>query len=126
MATRLLVIALGGALGALARYAVSEWFIRRLPAGTLLVNVVGCLLIGLFMGAAVERPWLSQNARQFFVTGFLGALTTFSTFSWQTFSLAEKNDFSLATLNVLLNLIGCLVAVAIGFQCAVMIVPRAK
>jgi CrcB protein len=126
MATRLIVIALGGALGALARFAVSEWHVRRLPAGTLVVNVVGCLLIGLFMGAAIGRPWLSHNVRLFFVTGFLGALTTFSTFSWQTFSLAEKSDYQLAMLNVLLNLIGCLVAVTIGFQAAVMLAGPAK
>jgi fluoride exporter len=113
---RLLTIALGGALGALARYAVSEWFVRRFPAGTLLVNVVGCLLIGLVMGISIERAWLSHNARLFFVTGFLGALTTFSTFGWQTYSLAEKQDFLLAGLNVALNVVLGLVAVAIGVQ----------
>lgn len=126
MPIRLLVIALGGAFGALARHAVSEWFVRRIPAGTLLVNVVGCLLIGLFMGLSLHRPWMTHNIRLFFVTGFLGALTTFSTFSWQTFSLAEKNDFFLATLNTALNLVGCLVAVAIGFQSAVTLAGPAK
>ena len=118
MATRLLVIAAGGALGALARYAVSEWFVRRLPAGTLLVNVVGCFLIGLAMGLSVEHRWMSPNVRLFFVTGFLGALTTFSTFGWQTFSLAEKRDFTLAMANIGLNVVGSLVAVVIGFQLA--------
>ncbi|HVJ87110.1 MAG TPA: fluoride efflux transporter CrcB [Caulifigura sp.] len=126
MATRLLVIAAGGALGALARYAVSEWFVRRLPAGTLLVNVVGCFLIGLAMGLSIEHRWMSPNVRLFFVTGFLGALTTFSTFGWQTFSLAEKKDFTLALANIGLNVVGSLVAVAIGFQLAVMVNPRGR
>jgi CrcB protein len=126
VATRLLVIAAGGALGALARYAVSEWFVRRLPAGTLLVNVVGCFLIGLAMGLSIEHRWMSPNVRLFFVTGFLGALTTFSTFGWQTFSLAEKKDFTLALANIGLNVVGSLVAVAIGFQLAVMVNPRGR
>lgn len=125
MATRLLVIAAGGALGALARYAVSEWFVRRLPAGTLLVNVVGCFLIGLAMGLSVEHRWMSPNVRLFFVTGFLGALTTFSTFGWQTFSLAEKKDFTLAMANIGLNVVGSLVAVVIGFQLAGLFNPKA-
>lgn len=126
MAIRLLVIALGGALGALARYAVSEWFMRRFPAGTLLVNVVGCLLIGLVMGLSIHRPWPSHTARLFFVTGFLGALTTFSTFGWQTISLAQKNDFLLATANVVLSLVLSLVAVAVGFQGGLAFAPPAS
>ncbi len=125
MATRLILIALGGSLGALARYAVSTWYVHRIPAGTLLVNVVGCLLIGLFMGAAIERHWLSHNARLFFVTGFLGALTTFSTFGWETFSLAEKKDFMLALVNTALHLVLGLTAVAAGFQLGVLTAPRA-
>ena len=99
---------------------------RLLPGWPpLLVNVVGCLLIGLVMGLAIDRPWPSHNARLFLVTGFLGGLTTFSTFGWQTFSLAEKNDFLLAILNIVLNLVIGLVAVAIGFQAAVMLSPPA-
>jgi fluoride exporter len=116
VATRLILIALGGAIGALLRYGVSTWFVRGIPAGTLLVNVVGCLLIGLFMGAAIERHWLSHHVRLFFVTGFLGALTTFSTFGWETFSFAEKKDFVLAFTNISLHLVLGLAAVAAGFQ----------
>ena len=125
MATRLILIALGGSLGALARYAVSTWYVHRIPTGTLLVNVVGCLLIGLFMGAAIERHWLSHNMRLFFVTGFLGALTTFSTFGWETFPFAEKKDFVLAFTNIALHLVLGLAAVAAGFQLGVLMVPRA-
>jgi CrcB protein len=121
----LILIAVGGSLGALARYAVSEWFVRRIPAGTLLVNVVGCLLIGLFMGLSIERHWLSHNTRLFFVTGFLGALTTFSTFGWETFSFAEKKDFVLAITNIALHLGLGLAAVAIGFQLGVLSGPPA-
>jgi CrcB protein len=121
---RLLLIALGGSLGALARYALSTWYVHRIPAGTLLVNVAGCLFIGLFMGAAVERHWLSHNVRLFFVTGFLGALTTFSTFGWETFSFAEKKDFGLALVNMALHLALGLTAVAAGFQLGVLTGPR--
>jgi len=123
MPTRLLLVALGGALGSLTRYAMSEWFVRRFPAGTLAANVIGCLLIGLVMGISIDRPWPSHNARLFLVTGFLGGLTTFSTFGWQTFSLAEKNDFLLAIVNIVLNLVIGLIAVAIGFQTAGLLSP---
>lgn len=116
MALRLFVIAVGGALGALARYALSDWFVRRFPAGTLVVNIVGCLLIGAVMGLCRDRAWLSDNLRLFFVTGFLGALTTFSTFGWQTFALSERGDLWLATINVIIHLIAGFTAVAAGFQ----------
>jgi len=116
MSTRLLVIAIGAALGALGRYAASEWVVRRIPAGTLFVNVAGCLLIGLFMGLSNGRHWLSHNVHLFFVTGFLGALTTFSTFGWETFSFADKKEFNLAVINVALNLVLGLAAVAAGFH----------
>ena len=119
VATRLILIAIGGALGALSRYAVSAWFVGRIPAGTLLVNVGGCLLIGLFMGYSVERHWLGHQTRLFFVTGFLGALTTFSTFGWESFSFAEKKDFALAFTNIALHLVLGLAAVAAGFHLGV-------
>lgn len=110
----LLLIAGAGALGALSRYGVSVWALRvlgsRLPWGTLLVNVVGCLLLGFLLEASVLLP-LSKEARLALGTGFLGSFTTFSTFGVETVALVEAGDWPGALLNVGLNL-------AVGLVCA--------
>lgn len=113
----LLLIAGAGALGALSRYGVSVWALRvlgsRLPWGTLLVNVVGCLLLGFLLEASVLLP-LSKEARLALGTGFLGSFTTFSTFGVETVALVEAGDWPGALLNVGLNLAVGLVCAAVG------------
>lgn len=114
-----LLVALGGAVGSVARYAVSGLASAtpagaRFPLGTLLVNVVGCLAIGAFMGAAQSREWLLGPARLLVVTGLLGGFTTYSAFGWETYVLALLRAPAAAALNVLLQLALGLAAVWAG------------
>lgn len=110
----LLAVACGGASGALVRYALSGWMFKRFPLGTLVVNLAGCLLIGLIVGSLQHRDWLSPSARHFLVMGGLGSLTTFSTFGYQSVQLWVDGDYGLATANVLTNVCIGFAAVAIG------------
>lgn len=108
-----LFIAAGGALGSVLRYAVHGW-VQRLaghtfPIGTLVVNVVGCLLIGLVAGLASGTIALREPYRLGLVVGVLGGFTTFSTYGLETLSLAESGHLRFAVFNVLLsNVIGLL------------------
>ena len=91
-----LIVAAGGALGAMARYGtdsmVNRWAGLGFPWGTVTVNLVGSLVLGLLIGAAVHGLHLGQEMRALIVTGFLGAFTTFSTFSLNTVTLLERGD----------------------------------
>jgi fluoride exporter len=116
--TILLAVAGGGSIGALLRYAISGWFVRKFPLGTLAANVAGCLLIGLLVGSLAEKDWLSPAWRHFLVMGLLGSLTTFSTFGYQCVELYLDGHYALAGLNVLSNLIIGLAAVALGLMLA--------
>src|SRR2546425_6872677 len=89
-----LLVALGGALGAVARFAVASAFTRKLgaswPYGTLFINISGCFLVALFLTAASERyPEMHAGWRYFFPIGFVGAYTTFSTYEFETWRLAQ-------------------------------------
>ncbi|MEM8549232.1 MAG: fluoride efflux transporter CrcB [Verrucomicrobiota bacterium] len=107
---QLIWIALGGAAGAVCRALASHWIPTEFPWATLLVNVVGSFIIGLVFGL---EPYLhlSPHVRVLLTAGFCGALTTFSTFSYQTLALFEKGDIAAAAANIALNLILTLVAV---------------
>lgn len=117
-----LLVAIGGAVGAVARHAANEACRRLLesklgrfwPLSTLLVNVVGCLAIGWLM-ALFRREQLSDAWRLLLVTGGLGALTTFSAFSFETLMLARDDTFAFATLNTVANVVLCLLAVWFGW-----------
>lgn len=109
-----LAVALGGSLGAVARFALSQWVVRRFPVGTLVVNLVGCLLIGLLMALVVKAKWPSEYWRSFLIGGFLGSLTTFSTFAYQTFELSKQHSLALGSLNLLSNVILGLLLVWLG------------
>lgn len=108
-------IALGGALGAVGRFWVSNlvyaWWGRGLPWGTLAVNVLGSFTMGLLGILLVERLALSAQWRGVILVGFLGAFTTFSTFSLETFYLIEQGEPVKAALNVLMSVVACLFAV---------------
>lgn len=120
MLSRLLAVALGGALGAVSRYAVSGWVSRLtrespFPYGTLTVNLVGAFLLGLLMGIGSEGRWLLPPAvRVLLGVGFLGGLTTFSTFSYETLEALRVGDFRVALANVGLSLVAALVACWLG------------
>jgi CrcB protein len=111
-------IALGGALGALARYGVDEWIGRRagaFPWGILVVNVTGAFLIGL-MTEALEPRFESGWVRPLIVTGFLGAYTTFSTLSLDTYRLLDRGELDQALANVLGTVVLGLLAVWAGLR----------
>lgn len=116
--TKLLVIGLGGFIGAIARYGLSALVHRRymgaFPLGTLLVNVLGCLLIGMLMTLVEEGRMLSPNARGFLVIGLLGAMTTFSTLAFETFELLRISDFPRAFWNLAGSVLLGLSAVGLG------------
>jgi CrcB protein len=102
--TPLLAVAGGGALGAVARYLMASG-VQRLaggafPWGTLAVNIVGALLMGLIVEAAARFAALSGDLRLFLTTGVLGGFTTFSAFSLETALMIEKGDFVLAALYI--------------------------
>lgn len=113
----LAAVAFGGAGGALARYGVSVWALSLIPrfppAGTLIANVVGCLLIGAAMPLA-QHNVLSETNRQLLISGFLGAFTTFSTFGYQTVELFREEQYAAALLNMTANLACGLAAVMVG------------
>lgn len=110
------LVALGGALGASSRYGVSkliDFYVKSsLPIATLIVNVSGCLLIGLLLGSGLDGK--DHPVRIFFGIGFLGALTTFSSFGEETIVHAREGNWWIVGFNVFANLMICLVAVVIG------------
>ncbi|MDP9142033.1 MAG: fluoride efflux transporter CrcB [Pseudomonadota bacterium] len=116
-----LVIAGGGALGAMARFGVvrlsAAMFGPGFPLGTLIVNVLGSLVAGVLYVRLVEASTGGADSmlRSLLVVGFLGAFTTFSAFSVDTLQLLEKTGAAAAGWNVLLNVVLCLAACAMGF-----------
>jgi CrcB protein len=113
-------IALGGALGSVARFASSQWVTARWPSefpwGTLLVNVLGSLIIGMLAAMTESGRWsLSNEARQFLMIGVLGGYTTFSSFSLQTLMLLRNGAALMAGLNVFASVALCLLAAWCGF-----------
>jgi CrcB protein len=120
-------VALGGALGSVARYAVSlgavRWLGAGFPWGTLLVNVAGSFAIGLLAALATAdgRPALGADARAFVMIGILGGFTTFSSFSLETLTLARTGALGAAAANVGLSLVLCLAGVSLGFLAAALV-----
>jgi CrcB protein len=115
----ILLVGLGGFLGALLRYSISGavqgWFKSvSFPSGTLFVNLVGCLLIGSLSQLAETRGMISSEARSFIFVGLLGAFTTFSTFGDDTVNLFKKGEELLSLLNIGTHLVLGISAVWLG------------
>lgn len=116
---QLILIALGGALGSLCRYGLSTTVQRFsspfFPYGTFVVNVLGCLVFGIIIGAARQRFVLGPSERAFLLIGVLGGFTTFSTFTYETFALLQDGEFVRALVNAGGQLICGLVALWAGY-----------
>lgn len=114
----ILAIAIAGAAGCLSRYWLSLGVNRALghhfPYGILVVNIVGCLLIGLLDAILIERLFLAPIWRTTLLIGFLGGFTTFSSFSLDTIKLLETGDYLKALIYVLLSVFVCLAATVAG------------
>ena len=113
----------GGFLGALARYGLSGLVHRQLPLttfpyGTLAVNLLGCLVIGVITGLTESRQLFGPEFRTFALMGILGAFTTFSTFGYETFAMLRDDEFLRAVTNVGMHVILGLALVWLGYALA--------
>ncbi|MEM7169606.1 MAG: fluoride efflux transporter CrcB [Pseudomonadota bacterium] len=109
----IVAIAAGGALGAVSRHMVAGYITRHLaggfPLGTLTVNILGSFLMGLLVGLMIQYWTVSAELRAFLTVGFLGAFTTFSTFSMETVLLMERGALAQAALYVVASVACCVV-----------------
>ncbi len=116
----IIAIAIGAALGANLRYAISVWANQRLgaifPYGTLMINLLGCFLIGVILSLANSRIQLSEPMRLILVTGLLGGFTTFSSFGYETYSLINSGNWLAAIIYASTSMIVGLIAVLVGVE----------
>jgi len=118
----ILLVAVGGAVGSVARYLMASsiqtatgW---AFPLGTVLVNILGCFLIGILYVLLVARPDPRQDLRALLMVGVMGGFTTFSSFSLETVTMAMNGNFGGATLNVVISVVACLVGTILGVTLA--------
>jgi CrcB protein len=116
--TKVLLIGLAGAAGALTRYGVGQAIgVRSFPWATFGINITGSFLLGFLLVAGIERGWSETTVVPLSI-GFLGAYTTFSTFSYETYTLARTDRAATALVYVLASLIGGVLAAAAGYATA--------
>lgn len=118
MLRTLLVIALGGGIGSVLRFLttnlVQKYFPTVFPLATLVINVLGCLLIGIVIGLLEKHQLSNSNLKWFLVTGICGGYTTFSAFGYENVALFQSNNSGLAFLYIGASLISGLFAVWLG------------
>ena len=115
----IMLVALGGAVGSVARLKISTWILHpavgwKFPVGTFTVNVLGCLVAGMLAGMAEKHDLLSADARVLLFTGLLGGFTTFSAFGVETVYLLRRGELLIAFANVALSVAAGLLALWIG------------
>ena len=117
-----LVVALGGAVGAMARYAISLIPVKSgFPFLTLVTNIMGALLIGFVVGIASGKNEVSENTILFWKTGVCGGFTTFSTFSLEAYNLFDDNQYTAGGVYVLLSCCSCILGVLCGKKLSALI-----
>jgi len=118
-AAGLMAVGIGAVLGAWLRWALSlglNTVLPNLPLGTLIANLAGGFVIGMAFEVFVQHPVLAPEIRLFLITGFLGSLTTFSTFSVESVSMLQRGDYHWAALHILMHLAGSLVMTVLGMM----------
>jgi CrcB protein len=117
-----LSIAICGAMGCLSRYFISSWvyqvFGKNFPYGTFAVNILGAFILGLLMEFGLRSTLIPPTLRIGLTVGFMGGLTTFSTFSYETFRLLEDGEFLIASTNIVVSVIICLLFTWLGIVTA--------
>jgi CrcB protein len=115
----LLLVAVGGALGSVARYLLSTVVLRAtgslFPLGTFVVNAVGCLVFGAIAGAASQRVEIAPEWRLFLLVGVLGGFTTFSSYAFESYALLRDGQFLAASINIVGQVVCGLAGVWVGF-----------
>ena len=124
----ILLVGLGGFLGAIARYKLGGWLLHmtaqdRFPFGTFAVNVLGCLAVGILAGVAERYEVIGPEARLFLFTGLLGGFTTFSAFGLEAVFLLRRGDLGVAALYAGGTVVLGITAVWLGLKC-VSLLPR--
>jgi CrcB protein len=119
---QILVIVLGGGLGSLSRFGMSFWIQAIIPNsffpwGILIVNLAGCFAIGFFVGLLFEYYQFGVILRSLIIIGFLGGFTTFSSFSLDTLTLIQSNEYLLAFFYLLISVAGGVLATFLGLGC---------
>lgn len=125
----ILLVGIGGFLGSAGRYALGAWVTQqtaagRFPLGTLAVNALGCLAIGVISGIAEHSSSFSPQTRLLLITGVLGGFTTYSAFAYESYFLAREQAWALAALNVGAHVILGLAMVWLGHAAAGLVVGR--
>ena len=117
-----IIMAIGAVLGAFCRYWLGLWAADKWGThfvyGTLLINLIGSFVLGLFLSLHLDRGLFTPNARYLVAVGWCASFTTYSTFSWDTFRYFQEGNPQLALANVTLTLIGCLGATWAGVALA--------
>ena len=113
----ILAIFIGGGLGSLSRYGIAvllKAYSIDFPLATLSVNIIGSLILGFAVALFWNKVPMHDTLKLAITVGFCGGLTTFSTFSWETFDLIKNGEFLLAFLYAVISVIVCLLAISLG------------